>query len=190
MSNAEKGKPRLYDKYRTEVRPKLVDEFSLGNVMRAPRMIKIAVNMGIKEGPQDVKILELLAAELANITGQKPVVTRAKKSIAAFKLRENTPVGLKVTLRGDRMYEFMDRLFNVAMPRIRDFRGFSPKAFDTQGNYSLGLQEQMIFPEIRFDKVKKIQGMDITFVTTTDSKEESKRLLELLGFPFKRIEGK
>jgi large subunit ribosomal protein L5 len=142
--------------------------------------------MGIKEGTGDIKVLEQLAAELANITGQHPVTTRAKKSISNFKLKQGSPIGLKVTLRKSRMYEFIDRLFNAAMPRIRDFRGFSNSSFDDSGNYSFGLTEQTIFPEVDFNKVKKVQGMDITFVTTTRKKEEAKRLLELLGFPFRK----
>jgi len=161
-----------------------MQEFKYENVMQAPKLMKVVVNMGIKEGQQDIKILEQLALELGMITGQKPQVTRAKKSIANFKLRQGSPIGAKVTLRKARMYEFLDRLFNIAMPRIRDFRGFSDKSFDDRGNYSLGLQEQTIFPEVEFDKVKKTQGMDVTFVTTAENSKESKRLLELLGLPF------
>ena len=180
--------PRLLEKYRRDVIPALRGEFGYKNVMQVPRLKKIVVNMGVKEGQEDVKILEQLAAELSRITGQKPLVTHAKKSIAAFKLREGSPIGLKVTLRRARMYEFMDRLFNVAMPRIRDFRGYSENAFDDRGNYSLGIQEQTIFPEVEYDKVKKIKGMDITFVTTAPTKQEAKRLLELLGLPFSKKE--
>lgn len=178
--------PRLYDKYKTEVAGTLMKEFGYSNVMRVPKLVKIVVNMGVKEGGSDVKLLEHLAGELAKITGQKPIVTKAKKSISAFKLREGSPIGLKVTMRRARMYEFVDRLFNIAMPRIRDFRGYSDRSFDDSGNYSLGIQEQIIFPEVEFDKIKKVQGMDVTFVTTAVTKEEGKRLLELLGLPFKK----
>jgi len=177
-------RPRLLQKYRDEITPKLKEEFRYSNVMQVPRLEKVVINMGIKEGASDIKVLEHLAGELTRIAGQKPVTTRSKKSISGFKLRENAPIGLKVTLRRARMYEFVDRLFNVAMPRIRDFRGFSDKSFDDTANYSLGLQEQIIFPEIEFDKVKKIQGMDVTFVMKAKTKEESKRLLELMGLPF------
>jgi large subunit ribosomal protein L5 len=154
--------------------------------MEIPRLQKIVVNMGVKEGAVDIKILDQAALELGRITGQKPLVRRAKKSIAAFKLREGSPIGLKVTLRRARMYEFLDRLFNVAMPRIRDFRGYSEKSFDGRGNYTLGITEQIVFPEVEFDKIKKVQGMDVTFVTTAKTNEEGKRLLELLGLPFKK----
>ena len=176
--------PRLLDKYRNEVKPALMTEFKYENVMQTPKLVKIVINMGVKEGAQDVKIIEHVAEELSRIAGQKPVITKAKKSIAAFKLREGLPIGVKVTLRRSRMYEFLDRLLNVAMPRIRDFRGYSDKSFDDTGNYTLGIQEQIIFPEIEYDKIKKVQGMDITLVTTAKNKEEGKRLLELLGFPF------
>ena len=142
--------------------------------------------MGVKEGKDDVKIIEQLSVELGRISGQKPVVIKAKKSISSFKLREGVPIGLKVTLRGPRMYEFMDRLFTVAMPRIRDFQGFSEKSFDGRGNYTLGLQEQTIFPEVEFDKIKKVQGMDVTFVTTAKTNDEAKSLLKHLGFPFRK----
>ena len=178
--------PRLLEAYRKTIIPMMMKEFNYTNPLAVPRVEKIVVNMGVKEGAQDIKILEQLAHELAQITGQKPVITRAKKSISAFKLRQGVPIGLKVTLRRARMYEFMERLFNVAMPRIRDFRGFPASSFDSQGNYSLGLMEQIIFPEVEYDKMKKIQGMDVTFVTTTAKREEAKRLLELLGFPFRK----
>ena len=177
---------RLLELYRETIVPTMMKEFRLKNRLAVPRVEKIVVNMGVKEGAVDIKILEHLAHELAQITGQKPVVTRAKKSISSFKLRQGAAIGLKVTLRRARMYEFMDRLFNVAMPRIRDFRGFLVSSFDSSANYSLGVQEQFIFPEVEYEKMRKIQGMDITFVTTTDKKEESKRLLELFGFPFRR----
>ena len=164
----------------------MIKERGYQNPNQAPRLVKIAVNMGVKEGAQDIKILDAVSGDLALVTGQKPLVTRARKSIAAFKLREGSPIGLKVTLRGPRMYEFFDRLVNVAMPRIRDFRGIPDSGFDGQGNLTIGLSEQIIFPEVEYDKVKKIQGMDITFVTSAKKKDEAKRLLELLGFPFKK----
>lgn len=179
-------KPRLLLKYREEIVPQLMKDFHYKNVMQVPKLTKVVVNMGIKEGKEDVKILEQLASELSMIVGQKPLVTKAKKSIASFKLRQGNPIGLKVTLRKNRMYEFLDRLFNVAMPRIRDFRGYAPQSFDGNGNYTLGIQEQMIFPEVEFDKIKKTQGMDITFVTSAKKNEEGKKLLELLGLPFKK----
>lgn len=177
-------RPRLRLKYRNEIAKAMRDEFKYENIMQVPKLLKVVINMGVKEGASDVKIIEQIAEELSRIAGQKPVITRAKKSISAFKLREGVPIGLKVTLRRDRMYEFIDRLFNVAMPRIRDFRGYSDKSFDDTGNYSLGIQEQIIFPEIEFDKIKKVQGMDVTFVTTAKTKKEGKKLLELLGLPF------
>ena len=185
-SEAHSTRPRLMQKYRSEVIPAMREEFRYGNVMQVPRLQKVVVNMGVKEGQEDIKILEQLALELGQITGQKPLVCRAKKSISAFKLRENSPIGLKVTLRRARMYEFVDRLFNVAMPRIRDFRGYSDRRFDGNGNYSLGVQEQTIFPEVDFDKIKKTKGMDITFVTSAKNTAEAKKLLELLGMPFQK----
>lgn len=178
--------PTLYTKYRKEIIPAMRKEFQYENVMQVPRLQKVVVNMGVKEGQEDIKLLEQLAVELGQITGQKPAVRRAKKSIAAFKLRENSPIGLKVTLRRARMYEFLDRLFNAAMPRIRDFRGFPDNSFDDRGNYTLGLQEQTIFAEVEFDKIKKVKGMNVTFVTTAQNAKEGKRLLELLGLPFKK----
>ncbi len=186
MTTEAPVKPRLLERYRQDILPVLMKEFAYKNVMQVPKVVKIVVNMGVKEGQEDIKILEQAAAELAQITGQKPVITRAKKSIAGFKLRENSPIGAKVTLRSVRMYEFMDRLFNIAMPRIRDFRGYSEKSFDDRGNFTLGIQEQIIFPEVEFDKIKKVQGMDITFVTTATNKKEGRKLLELLGLPFKK----
>ncbi|MBI1978004.1 MAG: 50S ribosomal protein L5 [Candidatus Omnitrophica bacterium] len=178
--------PRFLELYRSQVVPAMMKEFHYKNALAVPRIEKVVVNMGVKEGGQDIKILEHLAHELGMITGQRPVITKAKKSISGFKLREGSPIGLKVTLRRNRMYEFLDRLFNVAMPRIRDFRGFPVSSFDSSANYSLGIQEQIIFPEVEYDKMKKLQGMDVTFVTTTTRKEETKRLLELLGFPFRK----
>lgn len=182
----EKYTPRLKARYEDEIVKQLQEEFGYKNPMQIPHIDKIVINMGIKEGPSDIKILEQCAEELSLIAGQKPVVRRSKKAISAFKLRENAPIGLKVTLRKMRMYEFMDRLFNIAMPRIRDFQGFSDRSFDGRGNFSIGLTEQTVFPEVHFDKVKKSQGMDITFVTTANNNQEAKRLLELLGFPFKK----
>lgn len=186
MTTLQRPLPRLAQKYKEEVVPKLMAEFNYTNIMAVPRLQKVVINMGVKEGSQDIKILDQLAVELAQITGQKPLVTRAKKSISGFKLRKGAAIGLKVTLRRDRMYEFLDRLFNIAMPRIRDFRGFSERSFDGRGNYTLGLAEQIIFPEVSFDKIKKIQGMDITFVTTARRDEEAMKLLQYLGLPFRR----
>ena len=185
-THAPAKSPRLFDLYRKSVVPVMMQEFHCTNVLAVPRIEKVVINMGVKEGAEDIKILEHLAQELAHITGQKPVIRRAKKSISSFKLREGAPIGLKVSLRRARMYEFMDRLFNVAMPRIRDFRGLPDTSFDSTANYSFGIQEQFIFPEVEYDKMRKIQGMDITFVMNTNKKEEAKRLLELLGFPFRK----
>lgn len=182
--------PRIAEKYKKEVAPALLKEFQYKNPMRIPKLQKVVVNIGVKEGQDDVKLLEQLAHELGQITGQKPMTARAKKAIAGFKLRAGSAIGLKVTLRRIRMYEFLDRLFNVAMPRIRDFRGFNENSFDERGNYTLGLPEQTVFPEVEFDKVKKIKGMNITFVTTAENKKEAKRLLELLGLPFSKKEVK
>lgn len=178
--------PRLKDKYHAEVVPALMERFAYGNVHRVPRLEKIVVNMGVGAATQDAKLLESAVNDLTIITGQKPAITRAKKSIASFKLRKGMPIGCKVTLRGDRMWEFFDRLLSTALPRIRDFRGVSGKAFDGRGNYSLGVNEQLIFPEIDYDKVDKIRGMDITFVTSADTDEECRALFDQFGFPFKR----
>lgn len=178
--------PRLKVKYDGEIAEHLVKEFGYKNKMQIPHLEKIVVNMGIKEGPSDIKIFEQCAEELSLITGQKPVIRRSKKAISAFKLRENSPIGLKVTLRRARMYEFLDRLINLAMPRIRDFQGYSDRSFDGRGNFSIGLTEQTVFSEVQFDKVKKVQGMDVTFVTTATNNQEAKKLLELFGFPFKK----
>jgi len=163
-----------------------MEQFGYGNVHQVPRLEKIVVNMGVGAATQDAKLLDNAVNDLAIITGQKPAITRAKKSIASFKLRQGMPIGCKVTLRGDRMWEFFDRLLSTALPRIRDFRGVSSKAFDGRGNYSLGVNEQLIFPEIDYDKVDKIRGMDITFVTSADTDEECRALLDQFGFPFKR----
>lgn len=178
--------PRFKERYRAEVMPALKERFGYGNVHEIPRLEKIVVNMGVGGATQDPKLLESAAADLTIITGQKPAITRAKKSIASFKLRQGMPIGAKVTLRGDRMWEFFDRLLSTALPRIRDFRGVSAKAFDGRGNYSLGINEQLIFPEIDYDKIDKIRGMDITFVTSADTDEECRALLDQFGFPFKR----
>ncbi len=177
---------RLQDQFRKQVVPSMMKDFGFKNVHQVPRLDKVVVSMGVKEGTTDIKILDQAAAELATITGQKPLVTRAKKSISNFKVRQGQPIGLKVTLRRARMYEFIDRLFNVAMPRVRDFRGLDPSSFDGQANFNFGLQEQIIFPEIEFDKVKKVQGMNITLVTTSRNKEHSRRLLEYLGLPLRK----
>ncbi len=176
--------PRLKEFYRQEVLPALTKEFSYGSVMEVPRLEKIVVNIGLGEALQNPRALETAAADIATISGQKPVANRAKRSIANFKVREGNPIGLSVTVRGDRMWEFYDRLVNATLPRIRDFHGVSNKAFDGRGNYSLGLPEQLIFPEIEYDKIDRIRGMQIVIVTTARSDEEGKRLLQLLGMPF------
>jgi large subunit ribosomal protein L5 len=175
---------RLKDKYMGEVIPAMQQKFNYKNIMEVPKLEKVVINMGVGEATQNPKALDGAAADLTAISGQKPVITRAKKSIAAFKLRAGVPIGVKVTLRGDRMYEFVDKLFNVVLPRVRDFRGVSPKAFDGRGNYTLGLKEQLMFPEIDYDKVDKTRGMDIVFVTTALSDEQSKELLTFMGMPF------
>ncbi len=177
---------RLFKKYKNEITPKLKSDFNYKNINKVPRLRKIVINMGVKEGVQDIKILDGLADEVALITGQRPVITRAKKAISNFKIRKGNPVGLKVTLRRKRMYEFLDRLISIAMPRIKDFRGVLPNSFDGQGNYSMGITEQIIFPEVEYDKVKQIHGMDITFVSSSNTKEETKKLLEYLGMPFRK----
>lgn len=178
--------PRLKTRYREEVVPALMKEFNYRSVMQAPRVQKISVNIGMGEALQNSKALEAAAGDLAIVTGQKPVITKARRSIAAFKLREGMSVGVKVTLRGDRMWDFLDRLINIVLPRQRDFQGISADAFDGRGNYSLGLREQLVFPEINYDKVDKIRGMEITIVTTAASDEEARRLLALMDMPFKR----
>ncbi len=180
-----KGGSRLRQKYQKEVLPALMKEFELTNPMAAPRVHKVVVNMGIGEATQNAKLLEPAAAELAQITGQKPVITKAKKSIAAFKVREGMPIGVMVTLRGDRMYEFLDRLMNVALPRVRDFRGVSTKSFDGRGNYTLGLREQLIFPEIDYSKVEKLKGMNVTIVTSARNDDQARSLLKHMGMPFR-----
>lgn len=175
---------RLKDKYEQEVIPALVEKFGYKNVMEIPRLEKIVINMGVGEAKENSKVLESATSDLELITGQKPILTRAKKSIANFKIRENMPIGCKVTLRKQQMYEFADKLMNVALPRVRDFRGISSKAFDGRGNYALGIKEQLIFPEVEYDKIDKIRGMDIIFVTTAKSDEEARELLRFLGMPF------
>jgi large subunit ribosomal protein L5 len=175
---------RLKDRYREEVAPALMQRFSYENVMEIPRLDKIVINMGLGDCKDNAKALETAIAELTAISGQKPLVTKAKKSIANFKLREGMNVGAKVTLRGERMYEFCDKLVSIVLPRVRDFRGVSQKAFDGRGNYSLGVREQLIFPEIEYDKVDKIRGMEMVFVTTAKTDEEARELLRLLGMPF------
>ncbi|MDH5562415.1 MAG: 50S ribosomal protein L5 [Nitrospirota bacterium] len=177
--------PRLKVKFQEKVLPVMMKEFGYENPMQVPRIERIVLNVGMGEAVQNVKLLESAAAELEQITGQKPVLTKAKKAIAGFKLREGVPIGVKVTLRGVRMHEFMDRLIAVALPRIRDFRGISPKAFDGRGNYTLGLREQLTFPEIKYDDIASIHGMDITFVTTAKRNDEAKALLAHLGMPFR-----
>ncbi|TDA68607.1 MAG: 50S ribosomal protein L5 [Clostridia bacterium] len=176
---------RLKEKYLQEVRPQMQAKFGYKNLMEVPRLEKIVVSMGVGEATQNPKALEAAAGDLAVITGQRPVITRAKKSISAFKLREGMAIGCKVTLRGERMYEFMDRLVSVTLPRVRDFRGVSPDAFDGRGNYALGLREQLIFPEIDYDKVDKSRGMNIVFVTTARTDAETRELLRLMGMPFR-----
>ena len=176
---------RLKELYEKEYIPQLTKEFSYKNVMEVPKLEKIVLNMGLGEAIQNIKILDSATAEMTSIAGQRPVITKARKSIASFKLREGMPIGCMVTLRKGKMYEFLDRLVNVALPRVRDFKGVSPKGFDGRGNYSLGVKEQLIFPEINYDKVDKIKGMNITVVTTAKTDEEGRALLKLLGMPFR-----
>ncbi|MBW1895502.1 MAG: 50S ribosomal protein L5 [Deltaproteobacteria bacterium] len=175
----------LKSTYNNEIVPKLISQFGYKNVMQVQKLSKIVLNMGLGEAIQNIKILDSAVEELSLIAGQKPVVTRARKSIAAFKLRAGMPIGCRVTLRGSRMYDFFTRLVNVALPRVRDFRGISPKAFDGRGNYSLGVKEHIIFPEIDYDKIDKIKGLNVTIVTTARNDEESKALLQLMGMPFR-----
>jgi len=177
---------RLKEKYQQEILPRLMKENNYSTVMQAPRLTKITINIGVGEATQNPKVLEAAVGDLTQITGQKPLVTRARKSISNFKLREGNPIGCAVTLRRDRMYEFLDRLISVAMPRIRDFRGVSPKSFDGRGNYNLGLREQLIFPEIDYDKIDKIRGMTISITTTARTDEEARQLLSELGMPFRK----
>jgi len=179
--------PRLKDKYVSEVAPALMQKFSYKSPMQIPKIDKIIVNVGCGEARENAKVLDAVCSDLAQITGQKPIITKAQRSVANFKLRQGMPIGAKVTLRADRMYEFLDRLFNIAMPRVRDFRGISPNAFDGRGNYSLGLKEQLIFPEIDFDKIDKIRGMNVVICTTATTDEEARELLTLMGAPFAKV---
>jgi large subunit ribosomal protein L5 len=189
LADKEKYFPRLKKDYIERVRPALMKEFSYKNIMMAPKLEKIVVNVGVGEASQNPKLLETVASELTAISGQKPVITRARKSISNFKLREGMPIGCKVTLRQDRMFEFFDRLVNIVIPRIRDFRGISERAFDGRGNYTLGIKEQIIFPEINYDKVDKIRGMDIIIVTSAKTDEEARSLLREFGMPFRKKSG-
>lgn len=176
---------RLKEQYRSEMVPKIKEKFAYQNTMQVPKIDKVIVNMGVGEAIQNPKSLDGAVSDLRTITGQKPVITKAKASIAGFKLREGMSIGCKVTLRGERMYEFLDKLINVALPRVRDFRGVSPKAFDGRGNYSLGIKEQLIFPEIEYDKIDKIRGLEVVIVTTAKTDEEARELLKLMGMPFR-----
>lgn len=179
--------PRLLERYKKDVMPQLAKNFGYKNIFQVPRLEKIVVNMGVGKGAEDIKILEAAMGDLAAITGQKPVITRAKKAIANFKIKEGSPVGCKVTLRSTRMYEFFDRLVNIALPRIRDFQGVSADGFDGSGNYALGLREQTIFPELEYDKIQKVQGMDVIIViSNSKSTEESREFLRLMGVPFRK----
>jgi large subunit ribosomal protein L5 len=176
---------RLQEKYLSEVRPALMERFAYKNLLQVPRLEKVVINMGVGEAKENAKILDAAVKDLSLIAGQRPVITRAKKSVASFKVREGMSIGCKVTLRGKRMQHFLDKLFNVALPRVRDFRGISPKSFDGRGNYTLGLKEQLIFPEVSYDQVEKVRGMDIVIVTTAKSDEEARELLRGLGMPFR-----
>ncbi|CAB1245104.1 MAG: 50S ribosomal protein L5 [Clostridiales bacterium] len=177
---------RLKETYKAEVAPALMKKFGYKSVMQIPKLNKIVINVGAGEAKENSKAIDSITTDISAITGQKPQVRKAKKSVANFKLRAGMPIGVRVTLRGDRMYEFMDRLFNVALPRVRDFRGINPNSFDGRGNYNMGVKEQLIFPEIEYDKIDKVRGMDITFVTTAKNDEEARQLLELMGAPFER----
>ncbi len=177
--------PRLQDHYKKEIVPKLREKFGYRNVMQVPRLTKVVVNMGLGDAIENIKVIDSAAEEIGVITGQKPVVTKARQSIANFKLREGVPIGVMVTLRSDQMYYFLDKLMAIALPRVRDFRGVSPKGFDGRGNYTLGVKEQIIFPEVNYDKIDKVRGMNITIVTTAKSDEEGLELLKLLGMPFR-----
>ncbi|MBB5174974.1 50S ribosomal protein L5 [Texcoconibacillus texcoconensis] len=177
---------RLKEKYNQEIVSSISEKFNYDSVMEVPKIEKVVINMGVGDAVQNSKMLDKAVEELTAITGQKPIITKAKKSIAGFKLREGMPIGAKVTLRGERMYDFLDKLFSVSLPRVRDFRGVSKKAFDGRGNYTLGVKEQLIFPEIEYDKVDKVRGMDIVIVTTADSDEEARELLTEMGMPFQK----
>lgn len=186
MAAEVKEKERLQQRYEAEVAPQMLREFGYDNVMQIPRVQKIVVNIGLGEAIQNAKAMEAATKDLATITGQRPVITRARKSIAAFKVRAGMPVGAMVTLRGERMWSFLDKLLSIDLPRVRDFHGVSPKAFDGRGNYTIGLKEQIVFPEIDYEKIDKLRGLEATIVTTARNDEEARRLLELLGMPFQR----
>ena len=175
---------RLRDEYKASVAPQLMSKFNYKSVMQIPKVDKVVINVGCGEARDNAKVIDAIINDLSQITGQRPVVCKARKSVANFKLREGMPIGAKVTLRGDKMYEFVDRLFNTALPRVRDFRGINPNSFDGRGNYSMGVKEQLIFPEIDYDKIDKVRGMDIIFVTTANTDEEARELLSLMGAPF------
>ena len=175
---------RLLEKYNNEIVPEMIKKFGYKNIMQVPKLSKVIVNMGVGEAKDNSKVLESAMSDMEIITGQKPIITKAKKSIANFKIREGMNIGCKVTLRGDKMYDFTDRLVNLALPRVRDFRGVNPNSFDGRGNYALGLREQLIFPEIEYDKVDKVRGMDVVFVTTAHTDEEARELLRLFGMPY------
>ena len=177
---------RLHEKYKAEIAPALMQKFGYKSPMQIPKLEKVVINIGLGEAKDNAKVIEAACGDLAKITGQKPIVTKARMSVANFKIREGMSIGCKVTLRSEKMYEFVDKLFNVALPRVRDFRGINPNGFDGRGNYALGLKEQLIFPEIEYDKIDKIRGMDINFVTTAASDEEAKEMLSLMGAPFAR----
>ena len=188
-SKTPKGyKPRLKDDYESRIVPAMIEKFGYKNRLEVPKLDKIVINMGVGEGTNDKKLVEKAASEMEAISGQKPVITKAKKSIAQFKLREGMPIGVKVTLRRDRMFEFLDRLVTIALPRVRDFRGLNPKSFDGRGNYAMGLKEQIIFPEINYDQIDKVRGMDIIVTTTAKTDDEARELLRLFNFPFPRDE--
>ena len=187
---ADKYTPRLRKQYDDKIAKAMQDKFGYKNALEVPRLDKIVINMGVGEATQDKKKVEQAASEMERIAGQKPVITKAKKSIAQFKLREGMPIGAKVTLRRERMYEFLDRLVNIALPRVRDFRGLNPKSFDGRGNYAFGIKEQLIFPEINYDRIDKVRGMDIIVTTTAQTDDEARELLRLFGFPFPREEEK
>lgn len=176
----------LKETYKSEVAPALMKKFGYKSVMQIPKIDKVVINVGAGEARENAKVIDSIMTDLAAITGQRPIVCKAKKSVANFKLREGMPIGVKVTLRGEKMWEFMDRLFNVALPRVRDFRGINPNSFDGRGNYSMGIKEQLIFPEIEYDKIDKVRGMDVCFVTTANTDEEGRELLKLMGAPFEK----
>jgi large subunit ribosomal protein L5 len=185
QTSTERPVPRLKARYREELQQRLKDELELGNIMQVPRPVKAVVNMGVGEAVRESRLLDGAVRDLTQITGQRPLVTKAKQSIAGFKIREGQSIGAKVTLRGDRMWEFLDRLISIALPRIRDFRGLAPTGFDGHGNFTLGLTEQLVFPEIDYDKIEKVRGMDITVVTTAQTDDQGRALLVALGFPFR-----